>query len=32
MGTQSPMGMNVKGVDNHQLTLNIIHWLSGLID
>jgi hypothetical protein len=28
---QTPMGMNVPGTDNRQLTLNIMHWLSGLI-
>jgi hypothetical protein len=27
----SPIGMNYPGVDNKQLTLNIMHWLSGLI-
>jgi len=26
-----PVGMNVAGVDNRQLTLNIIHWLSGVV-
>jgi hypothetical protein len=26
-----PVGMNVPGVDNRQLTLNIIHWLSGVL-
>jgi hypothetical protein len=26
-----PMGMNVPG-DNRKLALNIVHWLSGLID
>ena len=26
-----PMGMNVKGSDNKQLALNIMHWLSGLL-
>ena len=30
-GTQSPMGMNVKGIDNRQLALNIMHWLSGVL-
>lgn len=25
------VGMNVPGVDNRQLTLNIIHWLSGIL-
>lgn len=27
-----PMGMNVPGCDNRQMALNLIHWLSGLID
>ena len=26
-----PVGMNVAGVDNRQLALNIIHWLSGVL-
>ncbi|MGP0069235.1 MAG: hypothetical protein ACLQGP_37250 [Isosphaeraceae bacterium] len=26
-----PVGMNVEGTDNRQLSLNIMHWLSGLI-
>ncbi len=26
-----PFGMNVPGVDNKQLTLNIMHWLSGIL-
>ncbi len=26
-----PVGMNVPAVDNRQLTLNIIHWLSGVL-
>jgi hypothetical protein len=26
-----PMGMNVPGIDNRQMALNIMHWLSGLI-
>ena len=26
------MGMNVPGVDNRQLALNIMHWLSGLLE
>jgi hypothetical protein len=29
--TRRPMGMNVPGIDNRQLALNIMHWLSGLI-
>ena len=32
VGTQAPMGMNVAGIDNRQLALNIMHWLSGLLD
>ena len=28
--TQKPFGMNVPGVDNRQLALNIMHWLSRL--
>ncbi len=24
-----PFGMNVPGLDNRQLALNVIHWLSG---
>jgi hypothetical protein len=27
-----PMGMNVPGCDNRKFALNIVHWLSGLID
>ena len=27
-----PIGMNVAGIDNRQLTLNIMHWLSGLLE
>jgi hypothetical protein len=26
-----PIGMNYPGIDNRQLTLNIMHWLSGLL-
>jgi len=26
-----PFGMNVPGIDNRQLALNIMHWLSGLL-
>ena len=26
-----PIGMNYPGIDNKQLTLNIMHWLSGLL-
>jgi hypothetical protein len=32
-GKDSPkFGMNVPGIDNRQLALNIMHWLSGLLD
>jgi len=27
---KSPLGMNYPGVDNRQLALNVMHWLSGL--
>lgn len=27
-----PMGMNVSGLDNRQLALNIVHWLARLLD
>jgi hypothetical protein len=27
-----PMGMNVPGIDNRQMALNIMHWLSRLLD
>jgi hypothetical protein len=27
-----PFGMNVPGIDNRQLALNIVHWLSGLLN
>jgi hypothetical protein len=27
-----PMGMNVPGCDNRQMALNVMHWLSGLLD
>ncbi|HEY0431875.1 MAG TPA: hypothetical protein VGC61_08640 [Pyrinomonadaceae bacterium] len=26
-----PFGMNIPGIDNKQLTLNIMHWLSGIL-
>ncbi len=26
-----PVGMNVPNIDNRQLALNIIHWLSGVL-
>ena len=25
-------GMNVPGIDNRQMALNILHWLSGLLE
>ena len=28
---REPIGMNYPGIDNKQLTLNIMHWLSGLL-
>ncbi len=28
---QIPFGMNRPGIDNRQLALNIVHWLSGLL-
>jgi hypothetical protein len=27
-----PVGMNVPGIDNRQMALNIMHWLSGLLE
>jgi hypothetical protein len=27
----TPFGMNRPGIDNRQLALNIVHWLSGLL-
>jgi len=27
----NPFGMNCPGIDNRQLALNIMHWLSGLL-
>jgi hypothetical protein len=27
-----PFGMNLPGIDNRQMALNIMHWLSGLLD
>jgi hypothetical protein len=30
-GQGLPFGMNVPGIDNRQLALNIMHWLSGLL-
>jgi hypothetical protein len=29
--TKTPFGMNVSGVDNRQLALNILHWLSRIL-
>lgn len=29
--TKQPFGMNVQGIDNRQLALNIMHWLSRII-
>lgn len=29
---KKPMGMNRAGIDNRQLALNILHWLSGLLN
>ena len=29
---QFQMGMNQPGIDNRQFTLNVMHWLSGLLD
>ncbi len=29
--TKKPFGMNVQGIDNRQLALNIVHWLSGIL-
>lgn len=29
--TKKPFGMNVQGIDNRQLALNIMHWLSGIL-
>jgi hypothetical protein len=31
-GVSSRTGMNVPGIDNRQMCLNIIHWLSGLLN
>ena len=30
-GGNEPMGMNYPGIDNKQLALNVMHWLSGLL-
>ncbi len=32
MGREFKMGMNVSGNDDRQFALNILHWLSGLLD
>jgi hypothetical protein len=29
--TKKPFGMNVQGIDNRQLALNIVHWLSRIL-
>jgi hypothetical protein len=29
--TKKPFGMNVQGIDNRQLALNIVHWLSKVL-
>ena len=31
-GMDRKMGMNVPGIDNRQMALNILHWLSGLLE
>ncbi len=31
-GVDEKMGMNVPGIDNRQMALNILHWLSGLLE
>ncbi len=31
-GATFKMGMNVPGIDNRQMALNIMHWLSGLLE
>jgi hypothetical protein len=31
-GGKKPFGMNVPGIDNRQLALNVMHWLSRLLD
>jgi hypothetical protein len=30
--SQLKFGMNRPGIDNRQLTLNIMHWLSGFVE
>jgi hypothetical protein len=32
IGVDRKMGMNVPGIDNRQMALNILHWLSGLLE
>ena len=32
IGTEDRFGMNVPGIDNRQMALNIMHWLSGLLE
>ncbi len=31
-GVDEKMGMNVPGIDNRQMAINIMHWLSGLLE
>ncbi len=32
LSTRAPFGLTFPGTDNRQLALNIMHWLSGLLD
>jgi hypothetical protein len=32
IGTDDKFGMNTPGIDNRQMALNIMHWLSGLLE
>jgi Skp family chaperone for outer membrane proteins len=32
IGADEKFGMNVPGIDNRQMALNILHWLSGLLE
>ena len=32
IGSGEKFGMNVPGLDNRQMALNIMHWLSGLLE
>ena len=32
VGADEKFGMNVPGIDNRQLAINIMHWLSGLLE